>query len=84
MKILIVNFHYDLIMSNTCCAVILQKKEGYINMYGHIFYIIYIYIYIILYIIYIYIYNFVYNYILMSPRLLHTATSLFLFPVLVF
>jgi len=27
-KILIVNFYYDLIMPNTGCAVILQKKEG--------------------------------------------------------
>jgi len=39
-KILIVNFYYDLIMPNTVCAVILQKKEGYTNMYGHILYII--------------------------------------------
>jgi len=39
-KILIVNFHYDLIMPNTGCAVILQKKEEYMNMYGHILYII--------------------------------------------
>jgi len=27
-------------MSNTGCAVILQKKENYMNMYGHILYII--------------------------------------------
>jgi len=39
-KILIVNFHYDLIMPNTGCAVILQKKEGYMNIYEHILYII--------------------------------------------
>jgi len=39
-KILIVNFHYDLIMLNTSCAVILQKKEGYMNMYRYILYII--------------------------------------------
>jgi len=32
-KILVVNFHYDLIMPNTSCAVILQKKGRYINMY---------------------------------------------------
>jgi len=36
----IVNFHYDLIMPNSDCTVILQKKEGYINIYGHILYII--------------------------------------------
>jgi len=41
-KILIVNFHYDLIMPNTSCTVILKKKEGYMNMYGHILYIMYI------------------------------------------
>jgi len=35
-KILIVNFYYDLIMFNIGCAVILQKKEGYMNIYGHI------------------------------------------------
>jgi len=34
-KILIVNFHYDLIMPNIGCAVILQKKEGHMNIYGH-------------------------------------------------
>jgi len=40
-KILIVHFHYDLITQYwLCCAVILQKKEGYMNMYGYILYII--------------------------------------------
>jgi len=43
-KILIIHFHYDLIMPNTGCVVqyftkerILQKKEKYINMYMDIF-----------------------------------------------
>jgi len=68
-KILIVNFHYNLIIINyarywLCYAIILQKKEGYIeHVWTH----------------------FVYNYnILVSPRLLRIATSLFLFSVLVF
>jgi len=43
-KILIVNFHYNLIMPNTGSAVILQKKKEYMNVYGHILYIIIIYL----------------------------------------
>jgi len=41
-EIFIVNFHYDLIMSNTGYAVqqFYKKKEGYLNMYGYILYII--------------------------------------------
>jgi len=46
-KILIVNFHYDLIMPNTDCAVILQKiylltkqqkKEGHMDIFCIIIY----------------------------------------------
>jgi len=37
-KILIVNLHYDLIMPNTGCAVILQKKEGYEHVWTYFIY----------------------------------------------